>query len=93
MSHELRARCKALAQPHHPCSAADAGAQLSTDGAPDSRSKDDKEFLMDGVYASLSAGPMNAKEMGTRLVDAVRKHATGRKPHDDLTVVTFGRLK
>jgi hypothetical protein len=30
--------------------------------------------------------------MGERLVEAAKKHATGRKPHDDLTVVTFGRL-
>ena len=36
MSYVLRARCKALAQLHHPCSPADAGAQLSTDSAHDS---------------------------------------------------------
>ena len=66
---------------------------LITDGAPDSRSRDDKDFGMEGVYAALSAGPMTAKDMGTRLVEAVRRHATGRKPHDDLTVVAFGRVK
>ncbi len=66
---------------------------LITDGAPDSQSRDDKDFGMNGVYAALNGGPMNAKDMGTRLVEAVHRHATGRKPHDDLTVVTFGRQK
>jgi serine phosphatase RsbU (regulator of sigma subunit) len=65
---------------------------LFTDGITDSRSKDDKEFRMEGLIAALNAGPMAPKAMGQRLVETVHRHATGRKPHDDLTVVTFGRL-
>jgi serine phosphatase RsbU (regulator of sigma subunit) len=65
---------------------------LFTDGISESRSKDEKEFGMPGVLAALNAGPMAPKAMGQRLVETVHRHATGRKPHDDLTVVTFGRL-
>lgn len=66
---------------------------LYTDGVNESQSVQGKDFGMDGIHAALKAGPMTPKEMGVRLVDMVNKHATGRKPHDDLTVVTFGRVK
>ncbi|HZZ82047.1 MAG TPA: SpoIIE family protein phosphatase [Gemmataceae bacterium] len=65
---------------------------LFTDGVSESRSVQEKDFGMEGVYGALKPGPMTPKEMGVRLVEAVKRHATGRKPHDDLTVVTFGRL-
>jgi phosphoserine phosphatase RsbU/P len=65
---------------------------LFTDGVSESRSIQEKDFGMEGFYAALKPGPMKPKEMGVRLVEAVKRHATGRKPHDDLTVVTFGRL-
>jgi sigma-B regulation protein RsbU (phosphoserine phosphatase) len=62
-----------------------------TDGVPEARSRDDKDFGNDNVFAALKAGPPTAKEIGERLVNAVRQHALGRKPHDDITVVCFGR--
>jgi sigma-B regulation protein RsbU (phosphoserine phosphatase) len=62
-----------------------------TDGVPEARSRDDKEFGSDNVFAALRAGPPTAGEMGQRLVNAVKQHALGRKPHDDVTVVCFGR--
>ncbi|MSU77453.1 MAG: FHA domain-containing protein [Gemmataceae bacterium] len=65
---------------------------LITDGVSESQSVDDKEFGMSGVNASLKVGPMTPAEMGKRLVEAVHRHAKGRKPHDDLTVVIFSRL-
>jgi serine phosphatase RsbU (regulator of sigma subunit)/pSer/pThr/pTyr-binding forkhead associated (FHA) protein len=65
---------------------------LFTDGVSESKSVGEKDFGMEGVYAALKPGPMTPKDMGSRLVDAVKRHATGRKPHDDLTVVTFGRI-
>jgi serine phosphatase RsbU (regulator of sigma subunit)/pSer/pThr/pTyr-binding forkhead associated (FHA) protein len=66
---------------------------LFTDGVSESQSKENKDFGMAGVHAALGAGPMTPAAMGKRLVEAVNRHATGRKPHDDLTVVAFGRLK
>jgi phosphoserine phosphatase RsbU/P len=65
---------------------------LITDGITESRDKDEREFQMKGVIAAMRAGPMTPKAMVDRLLDAVHKHALGRKPHDDLTVVAFGRV-
>jgi phosphoserine phosphatase RsbU/P len=65
---------------------------LYTDGVSESKNKVEKDFGTDGILAALNAGPITPKAMGERLVDAVQRHAIDRKPHDDLTVVTFGRL-
>lgn len=65
---------------------------LYTDGVSESKSVGEKDFGVDGVIAALTPGDKSVKAMGARLVDAVHKHATGRKPHDDMTVVAFGRL-
>jgi sigma-B regulation protein RsbU (phosphoserine phosphatase) len=65
---------------------------LITDGISESKNREEKDFGMEGLLSCLNPGPMNPKSMGERLLDAVNKHAIGRKPHDDLTVVTFGRM-
>jgi len=65
---------------------------LYTDGVSESKSVADKDFGMDGIHTALKGGPLTPKAMGERLTEAVRKHAIDRKPHDDVTVVTFGRL-
>ncbi len=62
-----------------------------TDGVSDARNRDDKDFGNENVFTALKAGPATAKEMGQRLVSAVKQHALGRKPHDDITIVCFGR--
>jgi serine phosphatase RsbU (regulator of sigma subunit)/pSer/pThr/pTyr-binding forkhead associated (FHA) protein len=64
---------------------------LFSDGVTESKNKDEKDFGMDGLLAALKDGPMTPRAMVERLVNAVHLHATGRKPHDDLTVVAFGR--
>ena len=65
---------------------------LYTDGVSESQSRDNKDFGMAGIHAALNASPKSPKAMGMLLVENVQKHAVGRKPHDDLTVVTFGRV-
>lgn len=65
---------------------------LYTDGVSESKNREEKDFGMDGIYQALKSGDMTPKAMGQRLVEAVHKHAAGRKPHDDMTVVTFGRV-
>lgn len=65
---------------------------LYTDGISESKNKDEKDFGMDGILTALKAGPMTPKAMVERLISAVHQHAAGRKPHDDLTVVAFGRV-
>ncbi len=62
-----------------------------TDGVPEARSREDREFGLDAVFAALKAGPPTPREIGQRLVTAVKQHALGRKPHDDVTIVSFGR--
>ena len=65
---------------------------LYTDGVSESQSRENKDFGLAGIHAALNASQKSPKAMGMLLVENVQKHATGRKPHDDLTVVTFGRV-
>jgi phosphoserine phosphatase RsbU/P len=64
---------------------------LITDGVTESTSVDGVEFQMDGIQKALRAGPMTPDKMLERVMGAVKKHASGRKPHDDITIVCFGR--
>ena len=66
---------------------------LMTDGITESkdRSEPEKDFGMEGAIEALKVGPMTPAAMMDRLVAAVHRHAAGRKPHDDVTVVVFGR--
>jgi serine phosphatase RsbU (regulator of sigma subunit) len=64
---------------------------LYTEGCVQARDKNDQEFGPDRMVAALQADPAGPRAMGTRLVNAVKQFAQGRKPHDDLTVVAFGR--
>jgi serine phosphatase RsbU (regulator of sigma subunit)/pSer/pThr/pTyr-binding forkhead associated (FHA) protein len=65
---------------------------MLSDGIPDSQNKKDRAFRMDGVMAALRAGPMTPCAVVERLIAAVHRHATGRSPVDDLTLVAFGRV-
>jgi phosphoserine phosphatase RsbU/P len=67
------------------------GVLLFTDGVSDSKSRDEKDFQIQGVRAVFEEGELSPQAIGERLVAAVKKHALGRKQHDDLTVVCFGR--
>jgi phosphoserine phosphatase RsbU/P len=65
---------------------------LFTDGVTESKSKQDTEFKMAGVYAALAQGPCTPRAMAERVANAVKQHALGAKPHDDITIAAFGRL-
>jgi serine phosphatase RsbU (regulator of sigma subunit)/pSer/pThr/pTyr-binding forkhead associated (FHA) protein len=65
---------------------------IYSDGVPDSRNLKDQELTFNGMKAALKAGgPHTPKTLGERLVRAVHQHAAGRSPHDDVTLVCFGR--
>jgi sigma-B regulation protein RsbU (phosphoserine phosphatase) len=64
---------------------------LMTDGITESQNKDGAEFQMKGVTSALRTGPMTPRAMVDRVVTAVHQHAIGRKPHDDITILAFGR--
>jgi serine phosphatase RsbU (regulator of sigma subunit) len=65
---------------------------LFTDGVTEAKNKNDQEFTLDRVLATLRSGPMTPRPMGERLVAAVKQHSLGCKQHDDITVVCFGRM-
>lgn len=65
---------------------------LFTDGISESKNQAGADFGMPEVLKALGAGPMTPRPMVDRLLAAVRQHALGRKPHDDITVVSFGRV-
>jgi len=66
---------------------------LYTDGVPDSRDVSDNEFKDAGMRRLLQdGGDGNPRELVEKLVRAVKLHATGRPPHDDVTVVALQRL-
>jgi phosphoserine phosphatase RsbU/P len=67
---------------------------LYTDGVSESKSVTDKDFGIEGVNRLFTgAGTPTPKEIGDRLVKAVKQHASGRPPHDDVTVVALGRAR
>ncbi|MFO0969890.1 MAG: SpoIIE family protein phosphatase [Gemmataceae bacterium] len=65
---------------------------LISDGVTDSKNKQDKDFGNDGVLAAFKAGPMTPQAVGERVVNGTKQHFTGCKQHDDITVVSFGRV-
>jgi sigma-B regulation protein RsbU (phosphoserine phosphatase) len=66
---------------------------LFTDGVTESMSVQGHEFELKGVERALQpisgAGP---RVLVDSLVRAVKQHAAGRDPHDDLTAVALGRI-
>ena len=63
-----------------------------SDGVPDAYSVRNEAFQMSGIYAALGeGGARTPKAAGERVVKAVKQHAAGRSPHDDITLVCFGR--
>lgn len=65
---------------------------LFSDGVPDSYSVANTAFGNEGVYSTLAdGGPHVPSTAGDRIVKAIARHAAGRAPHDDVTLVCFGR--
>jgi serine phosphatase RsbU (regulator of sigma subunit) len=71
---------------------------MYTDGVSDALSVDNRPFTLDGIRAAvlnetaLAGGPYRPDYIGKRVLDAVRKHSTGRAQNDDIALVCFGRL-
>jgi serine phosphatase RsbU (regulator of sigma subunit)/pSer/pThr/pTyr-binding forkhead associated (FHA) protein len=65
---------------------------LFTDGIPESMNVRNEQFGVEGMQAALAApGGTAPKQLGERIVKATQAHASGRSPHDDITLVGFGR--
>jgi len=64
---------------------------IISDGVTEAQDKDDKDFHIANVRAVMDQEPRTPKAIGLRLLNAVRQHSAGRKQHDDITIVCFGR--
>lgn len=66
---------------------------IFSDGLNESMNVNGEEFSMESVQRVIqSTGKNGPREIVEKLVAAVKQHAAGRDPHDDLTVVAVGRL-
>ncbi len=66
---------------------------LFTDGVDESLDVKGVPFDMKGIEGALrGAGRVSAQGLVDTVVRAVKQHAAGRDPHDDITVVALGRL-
>jgi serine phosphatase RsbU (regulator of sigma subunit) len=67
---------------------------LFTDGVNESMNLQDKDFGMDGVQKVIKdAGDVSPRVLGEKLAAAVKLHASGRDPFDDVTIVVLGRCR
>jgi serine phosphatase RsbU (regulator of sigma subunit) len=62
-----------------------------TDGVTDAMDANNLQFHVKGIYSALQGESFTPRTLGERIVKAVKQHAAGRDPHDDITLVCFGR--
>jgi serine phosphatase RsbU (regulator of sigma subunit) len=66
---------------------------LFTDGVPDAHDRVNNLFGGKGIEAALrGAAGSGPGQLVESLFRAVQAHASGRNPHDDVTLIGFGRL-
>ncbi len=66
---------------------------MFTDGVTEAHDRANRQFGTEGIQAALAAAGDSApaEKVVESLVRAVEAHASGRSPHDDVTLVAFGR--
>jgi serine phosphatase RsbU (regulator of sigma subunit) len=64
---------------------------IFSDGVTEAMDVHNKQLHLEGVCAALEGNALSPSALGRRLVQAVSRHATGRNPHDDVTLLCFGR--
>jgi len=67
------------------------GLFLFSDGVIDALNPQDHRFGMDGIRAVLQSEKGPRHETGERLIQAVKRHASGCSQNDDIALVCFGR--
>jgi sigma-B regulation protein RsbU (phosphoserine phosphatase) len=65
---------------------------LFSDGVTEALDIHDRLFGPDGVRAAIEQAEGSPRELGERIVEAIKKHAAGRNQGDDITLVCFGRM-
>ena len=64
---------------------------IYTDGVIEATDGADRFFQLTGLLRALAAAPARPAEVGAAIVEAVRAHVAGGEPHDDITLLCFGR--
>jgi serine phosphatase RsbU (regulator of sigma subunit) len=67
------------------------GVVLFSDGVTEALDAAGRQLGTDGLRAVVGRGPGGPRELGERVLNAVETHAAGCEPHDDTTLVCFGR--
>lgn len=66
---------------------------LITDGVDEAMNPDGDLYTKERVHEFVAAGSPDPEELGRALLADVRVHADGRDQNDDITIMTFGRLR
>lgn len=67
---------------------------MFTDGVDESMNVKGDKFNLDGIERVLKgAGKVGPRALGEKLAAAVKQWATGRDPHDDVTIMALGRTE
>ena len=66
---------------------------LITDGVDEAMNPAGILYTKERVHEFVAAGSADPDEMGRALLADVRVHADGREQNDDITIMTFGRLR
>ncbi len=64
-----------------------------SDGVSEAMDVNNNQFNVKGIYDAVRGTKYAPRALGERVVKAVNQHAAGRSPHDDLTLVCFGRTE
>ena len=66
---------------------------LITDGVDEAMDPDGNLYTKERVREFVAAGSPDPEVLGRALLADVRIHANGREQNDDITIMTFGRLR
>jgi serine phosphatase RsbU (regulator of sigma subunit) len=62
-----------------------------SDGVTEAMNKQNEQLGLRAFDQALQSGPLPPRTLGDRITKLVKQHAVGRAPHDDITLVCFGR--
>jgi serine phosphatase RsbU (regulator of sigma subunit)/pSer/pThr/pTyr-binding forkhead associated (FHA) protein len=63
-----------------------------SDGLTEAMDVNNTQLQLKGIFSALQGTDLSARGVGERLLKTVTQHAAGQSQHDDLTLVSFGRV-
>lgn len=64
---------------------------IFSDGITESMDVNNVQLQVKGIRTAVQNGRLAPQALGERIIKTVKQHAAGRQPHDDVTLVAFGR--